>query len=41
MVDNEFSFCSSYEKDADYGEGLRDFFEYRDLPVLRLLLSPL
>ena len=35
MADNEFSFCASYEKDADYGEGLRDFFEYRDLGVTK------
>ena len=33
MADKEHSFCTSYVKDAKYGEGLRDFFEYRDLGV--------
>lgn len=33
MSDKDFSFCTSYAKDAAYTDGLRDFLEYRDLGI--------
>lgn len=33
MSDKDFSFSTSYAKDAVYNTGLRDFLEYRDLGI--------
>lgn len=33
MGDTNFSFSTSYAKDATFNDGLRDFLEYRDLGI--------
>ena len=33
MTHADFSFSTSYAKDAEYTDGLRDFLEYRDLGI--------
>ena len=34
MAKPDFAFSTSYAKDAQWDDGLRDFFEYRDLGVI-------
>ena len=33
MSQRDFSFCTSYAKDATYADGLRNFMQYRDLGI--------